>query len=299
MPESPESIRNFLQAHFHPGAEEVTFLSAGWFSQAYAFHAGGQAYIVRLNAWLVDFQKDVFAMRFASPTLPVPRVLFLERFDDRRYAAITPRCAGRDLSQWDADTRRRLVPQMFAILDELRAWDATSLPGWGLTGGEMQGQFTSWSAYLQAIYNQKFSYRLEDLAGTFFEPGLYQTVLAAMARDFRYLPEQKWLIHGDFGDNNLVSDGECITGVLDWAEARLGDYLFDIANLDYWSRPDGIPYAHLWHEHAARQGLEEPYFAERMRCYSLYITAHGLRLSAYRDDYEDYCWAKTKAAEYV
>ncbi len=164
----------------------------------------------------------------------------------------------------------------------------------------MRGQFSSWPEYLRAIHNPKFSYELADLAGTFFEPDLYAATVAAMERDFRYLPTHKWLMHGDYGYNNLVSDGETITGVLDWAEARLGDYLYDIANLDYWSDEDGIPYASLWQEYRAQTKRgPEPHFAERMRCYTLSGAAHDLRTSAYRNDYEDYLLAKRKAAPFL
>jgi hygromycin-B 4-O-kinase len=226
------------------------------------------------------------------------------RFDERLYYAITPRCPGRDLSDWDTETRRRLAPDLFACLDVLYRWDSSGLPGWGLTDGHMHGLFPSWPHYLGAIYNPKFSYELSDLAGTFFEPELYAAALAAQQRDFCYLPAQKWLIHGDFGYNNVISDGSVITGVLDWAEARLGDYLYDISNLDYWADEDAIPYAELWREYVAHgggptQGEEEPHFRERLRCYTIGGGAHDLRLSAYRNDYEDYLLAKKKLAPYV
>lgn len=304
MPVDPQQLLNFLRARFSAGAEDLTFLKEGWFSQAFGFLAAGQAYIVRLNSWEVDFQKDVFAgERLAGPGLPVPRVLQTGRFDARLFYAITPRCPGRDLSDWDAGTRRRLAPDLFAGLDALYRWDASTLPGWGLTDGRMHGLFPSWPAYLGAIYNQKFCYELSDLAGTFFEPDLYAAALEAQQRDFHCLPAQKWLLHGDYGYNNVISDGQTITGVLDWAEARLGDYLYDLCNLDYWE-DSGIPYIQLWQEHVARgggptRGEPEPFFEERLRCYTIGSAAHDLRLSAYRDDYEDYLLAKRKLAPYV
>ena len=308
MPTDPQHLLTFLQAQFSPDATNLTFLKEGWFSQAFGFSAGGQDYILRLNSWEVDFQKDAFAGEYlAGPGLPAPRVVRLGRFDRRLFYAITPRCPGRDLSEWDSETHRRLAPALFTALDALRRWDASALPGWGLTGGDMRGLFGSWPAYLQAIYNQKFSYDLADLAGTFFEPDLYAAVVAAMERDFCFLPAEKWLIHGDYGFDNVVSDGETVTGVLDWAEVRLGDYLYDIANLDYWGAEQGIPFARLWQERIARsnggsgrgQGPAEPYFTERMRCYTLSMAAHDLRLSAYRNDYPDYLLAKKKAAPFL
>jgi aminoglycoside phosphotransferase (APT) family kinase protein len=154
----PQLLLAFLQSRFSPDAAELSFLKEGWFSQAFGFSAGGQKYILRLNSWEVDFQKDAFAgEHLAGLGLPIPRILQTGRFDERLFYAIAQRCAGRDLSDWDGDTRRRLeapvpqrVPVLFAALDALYRWDASALPGWGLTGGDMHGRFASWPEYLLA-----------------------------------------------------------------------------------------------------------------------------------------------------
>jgi aminoglycoside phosphotransferase (APT) family kinase protein len=47
---------------------------------------------------------------------------------------------------------------------------------------------------------------------------------------------QKHLVHGDFGFHNTISDGQAITGVLDWADSRLGDFLYDVVTLTFLAR---------------------------------------------------------------
>ena len=39
---------------------------------------------------------------------------------------------------------------------------------------------------------------------------------------------------GDFGSNNVLTDGSRITGVLDWSEAMIGDGMYDVANILFW-----------------------------------------------------------------
>lgn len=295
MPTELSDLLAYLQTHFDPSAANLEPLSAGWFSQAYAFHTVEGAYVLRLNAWAVDFQKDAWAAaHLAGPDLPIPALLRLERFDAQRWAAISPRCPGRSADGLDEAARLRLVPALFDALAALRRRPAAGCPGWGLTGGQFEGLFPSWPAYVRSLHNHKFSYSLEDLAGTFFEPELYQAVLAALESLLPLLPAQKWLVHGDFGFHNLIAQGDRLTGVLDWAEARLGDPLADVANLEYWSK--GIPYAELWREYAARRGILEPNFEARLRCYILAAAAGDLRLAAHRGDAADYQWAKARAA---
>ena len=68
-----EEILQFLCSVFHPAAEEVRWIAEGWFSQAFSFEAGEEAYIIRLNPYEEDFQKDVFAWQnYARPGLPIP-----------------------------------------------------------------------------------------------------------------------------------------------------------------------------------------------------------------------------------
>jgi aminoglycoside phosphotransferase (APT) family kinase protein len=48
-------------------------------------------------------------------------------------------------------------------------------------------------------------------------------------------------VHGDFGSNNVLADGEHITGVVDWSEAMIGDPLYDVANIF-----SGASGCHVW-----------------------------------------------------
>lgn len=97
-------------------------------------------------------------------------------------------------------------------------------------------------------------------------------------------------MHGDFGPHNLVSDGNVITGVLDWADMRLGDYLYDVAYLDYWTEDNF--YAEAWCAYAAKQGRQEPDFDDRICCYKIVNVLNDLPVSAIQGDFESY--GKTK-----
>ena len=68
-------IASFIRRNY-PNAADIEPLSAGMFSQAYAFAADGRDYVLRINAFEEDFAKDQFAYaNFASSALPIPRVV--------------------------------------------------------------------------------------------------------------------------------------------------------------------------------------------------------------------------------
>ena len=289
MPEPDlAAICRFLQAHFEPGATGVRQIGAGMFSRAYAFAAGPQSYVLRLNAWQEDLHKDAFAARnFSAPGLPIPPVLALGRFDEGHYYAITARCPGQNLDQMGEGRVCPIVPRLFDTLAAIHATGVYAHQGWGLADGAGRGRFQSWQEALEAFLNLKFEQTWHDLArDTFLEADLYAAWLREMEFLLPYCPEDKHLVHGDFGFDNVMSDGQQITGVLDWAEYGLGDFVYDVAYLDFWSK--AIPYGALWQEQATSQGGAVPHYEERMRCYMLHIGLEGMRIAAAQGNEREY-----------
>jgi hygromycin-B 4-O-kinase len=211
----------------------------------------------------------------------------LGQFDGHWHFAITTRCPGQTLEEMAEIDARRVVSNLFETLDVIRGIDVSGFRGWGLTDASGNGLFPSWPNYLLSQYNQKFDQQWTELARqTFLEKEVYETFFREMEQLLPYCPAEKYLVHGDFGFDNVVSDGQRITGVLDWAECRLGDYVYDIAYLDFWSRQ--IPYGNLWYDYATARGYDVPHFTERMRCYMLNISLGSLVIAAAQEDEWDY-----------
>jgi hygromycin-B 4-O-kinase len=272
-------VGEFLQANFDERVTTVSLIGAGMFSQAFSFTVDQHALIFRLNASEEDFQKDAFAFQhFSAPTVPIPRLLRIGRFDNTRHFAITTRCPGQTLQAMDERAVRTLVPQLFQTMNAIHHTDVSGYTGWGLTDTTGHGRFASWNQYLLSFYDQKFAFAWPELIHqTFLEQEVYQTFFNAMKPLLAYCPTEKYLVHGDFGFDNVLSDGQHITGVLDWADARLGDFVYDLAYLDFWSKD--IPYGALWQEEATASGNRVPHFEERMRCYMLHIGLQGLAIA--------------------
>src|SRR5512136_2505856 len=160
----PAIVLQFLQASFHRDAASVQWVGSGWFSCAFSFTAGEQAFIFRVNSYLQDLQKDAFAYQhFASARLPIPRVVLLGQFDETRHFCITERCSGQTLNDMDTTTVGQVVPQLFETLDAIHGVDVSGYAGWGLTDANGNGRFDSWTDYLVSLYNQKFEHRWSAL----------------------------------------------------------------------------------------------------------------------------------------
>ena len=276
-------IANFIKQHY-PHATEIVPLAAGMFAQAWAFSADGRDYVLRLNAFEEDFAKDEFAYtNFASPALPIPRMVARGRYDGTRHYAVTERCPGVPMSRIPDAHLPPLLPDLFAKIDAVHALDATPFTGWGLTDSDFNGRFQSWEIYLRSFYDQKFDYDRPALfAGGLLEERLFRELEAEMIARLPACRGHRAIVHGDYGFDNVICRDGRITGVLDWAEGRLGDPLYDVAYLDYWSR---LPLGDLWREQTRHDAAD---FEARMVCYLLHIGLASMVIAAHLRDERDY-----------
>lgn len=295
-------ISDFLRTHFHPGSEGIEPLGAGMFSKAFAFTVEEQAYVLRIGTCEEDFLKDRFAYQhYSTPEIPIPKVVTMGRWSHELFYCVTERCTGltlNDLQDSDLDAAVRVATALFDTLDAIHQTAVTRYLGWGLTGVNGHGRFLDWRTYQLLLYNQKFDFEPWTLVrDSFIEEDLFANLYSEMESLLVYCPDAKWLVHGDFGFDNVISDGERITGVLDWAECGLGDFVSDIAYLQFWS--DDLDYGTLWRAYAAERRLVIPHFEERMRCYSTGIALGSMLITAHFDNREEYESVKTRLQQYI
>jgi hygromycin-B 4-O-kinase len=101
-----------------------------------------------------------------------------------------------------------------------------------------------------------------------------------------FCPEERRLVHGNYGFGNLLlADGQ-VTAVLDWINAQYGDFLYDIAWLDFWA--PAVQFGERFAAHYAAQGRAVPAYAERVRCYEYHIGLGALRFFAKAGQHPEY-----------
>lgn len=293
-----EAVTQFLQLHFDPSIFDVVHIGAGMFSQAFVFKLAQEEFVIRLNPYEEDFLKDKFADQHFSNKIPVPKMIACDRFDQNYYFAITETCPGRTLNVLEEQIVLEILPNLFEALLALHTFDTSSYTGWGLTNANGHGRFASWEEYLLSFYNQKFAFTWEELFDrTCMEQEVYEKYLSTLQHYLPFCVTDKYWIHGDFGFDNVMSHGKQITGVLDWAESRLGDFVYDIAYLEFWSKK--IPYKKLWLEWAKCQRLSIANFKERMWCYGIHIGLSSLAIAAIQGDIGDYNQIKVRLESLV
>jgi hygromycin-B 4-O-kinase len=276
------------------GVSELVPLVEGEESQAFAFEWRGDGYVVRINREAEGFKKDAFAARrFAAPGLPVPEVTAIGQLDEGPFYCVSRRAPGVTLQDLAPARLPAIVGPVARVMDAMAASSLASTQGFGRFDANGIGEHASWHDFLTCIADEAcFDWR--PVAG---QVGMRRIdrhlneVLALAA----HCPEARQLVHGDFGANNVLTDGRAITGVIDWSEALFGDALYDVANIFFWRTwLDCMDQQARFFE--ASEG-DSPGYRERLRCYQLRIGLQQVHECAMAGDAQDLAWALNRCDE--
>jgi hygromycin-B 4-O-kinase len=284
----------FLAARFGGDGSDVAPLGSGVWSKAFAFRRAGCDYVIRFGAHQEDFAKDRLAARYASPALPIPRVVELgEAFGG--YYAISERLFGGYIDDVDETQMHAVLPSLFGALDAIRLADLSGTTGYGPWDADGTAPYPSWRAVLLDVANDRPEERThgwrERLAASPVGIGPFEKAYAHLLALADRIPEERHLIHSDLLHYNVLVEAERVTGVLDWGCGMYGDFLYDLAWLCFWQ-----PWYSAWRSidfraeamgHYASIGLKVPQFEERLRCCQIHIGLAGQAYQAYAGNWTD------------
>ncbi|MFJ6326708.1 MULTISPECIES: phosphotransferase family protein [unclassified Rhizobium] len=265
-------------------------VSEGEESQVFGIRLGDEDLILRINNVADDFQKDAFCQkRFAASELPVPEVLSIGAVGQFAYC-VSRRAAGVTLQDLPLADLPDVVGPVAGVLRTIAEVPLHETRGYGRFDARGNAEHPSWHDFLASIsFEQNYDWKSVEtsVGGPWLERHL--SLFMGLVPQ---CPEIRGLVHGDFGSNNVLTDGVNITGVIDWSEALFGDPLYDVANIFFW-RP--------WlacMEAQARYFLEcEPQAMGdpvALRCYQLRIGLQQIHEAAKAGSEEDLRWAMAR-----
>jgi hygromycin-B 4-O-kinase len=279
-------------------ARSVQRIGHGEWSKAfYVRGPNGRELVVRFSARDEDFLKDQQAMRFASPHLPIPRLLEIgPAFDG--YYAISERAYGEFIEHRDAAAMQRLLPSLFAMLDACRAVDLSATSGFGVWRGDATAPHATWRDALLSVANDVPTNRTYGWRSRLRHSAIGQRAFERAYQRLETLvgacPNQRYLVHSDLLYFNVLVQDDRISAVLDWGSSLYGDFLWDLAWFTFW-QPWYQPWSAVDLRQAARQhyaalGLDVPNFHQRMQCYELAIGLDGLAYQAFAGHWDNLTW---------
>ena len=234
----PMGVVEAFMRRFRGVPVKLTPLVHGEESQAYGFVEQGRELVLRVSRSKKNFEKDALAYRsFGRPDLPIPRVIEIGNLDGRHAFCISPRASGITLQDLSPEEIGNTLAATVDVMQAIERSNLAEIGGFGRFDEQGVGDYRSWHDYLTSVSDPSF-YDWPSTASVVGEDRVAPLLTRMLALAER-CPEVRRLVHGDFGSNNVFSDGVfsdncCITGVIDWSEAMVGDPLYDVANIFFW-----------------------------------------------------------------
>lgn len=286
------SVKRVLEQSFRE-ISAIAPLVEGEESRAFAFPSGDEDYVLRVNYFAEGFDKDDFCYRkFAKRNLPIPEVIGIYNFDGCFYC-VSRRLKGRTLQDLPPKELPAIVAPVETVMRIISGADLRNTCKFGPFDSHGIGRYESWRDFLFSIVDQRIYDR--ETARASVDMDKVKPLLNQVAELIGNCPEDRHLVHGDFGSNNVLTDAHRITGVLDWSEALFGDPLYDVANILFWRTTLDCM------EHQARficrrlaTGMRP---SERLRCYQLRIGLEEIYRSAICGAPEKASWATLRCYE--
>ena len=274
------------------GFEPIT---EGEESQAFRFRSGRQTYVIRINVTSEGFEKDAFAFgKFGRRDLPIPKVKMIGQIDDH-FFCISENIPGVTLQDIPENDLGPLLAPTARVLDVIAESDLEGMSGFGPFNASGVGSDQSWQEFLTSISD----FRRYDWASVsrIIDAKKVDSFLSCLEKLVAYCPETRQLIHGDFGSNNLLTDGSRITGVIDWSEAAIGDSAYDVANILYWRNWLGCMQQQAQYFESTLG--PSPSLTARLLCYQLRIGLAEMYHNAMAEKPYAVAWATSRCEELI
>lgn len=267
---SDKNALEILKERFDSEIGSITSLPGGEMSQAFSFTSKGKNLVIRFYKEATSFEKDKYAHdHFGCEAVPIPKTHIIGRLDDRSlFFSITDKVEGKNLDLLDNETRIKLIPQEIEILHTLHN-SKVEEKGYGWWDRNGFAKYSSWQENLYAKKEHVDSDFLKVNKQHPPEMKDIETVYNKMLELIPKMPNLHFLVHADYGMSNLMSDGIKITGVLDFGNSMYGDFLYDVAWLDFWLRD--MNYKDHFQKFYYEKKVTVPDFETRILCYQLHM----------------------------
>ncbi len=290
---SNQTVKKLLKDNIDDEFSDLLTLKGGERSQAFSFSTYKGSFVLRIaKEHRDDFEKDSYAYNnFASHYIPIPKILRIGKFSNYKFA-ISEKLGGKMLVEFADDEVTKLLPSITTSLDSIHNSRTDIGNKYGVWDKDGLAKQNSWEEVILEYFNEKNKNWNEEFGNTFYDRTFFNNLYSKAERLTKYVPNRHDLLHGDYGFDNVLSDGKIVTGVLDWGSAKYGDFLYDIARLIYWGQR--IDYEGFFKKHYKGNSEAEEHWDEKIACYILWIAAKGLGFYAMSDQKSSYDVAKIR-----
>jgi hygromycin-B 4-O-kinase len=284
-----DQAKQFLSARYSP--EQVAHLGAGEWSSAFVFDHHGRRLVARFGRHLEDFRKDQVAATSFGASLPIPPVLEIGEAFSGYFYAISEWAGGDPIDRLSEPVLRAAQPLLLDALDRIRSAPPPTGAGFGWWSSRGTAAHDSWREALLGIAEDEESPRLAGWR-TFLRSRaecsrVFDTAAARLAELAGSCPDAvRCVIHADLTAGNVLFREGSVSAVFDWGNSLVGDFLYDVAWLVFWSPwHPGLDAGWIISEtrrRCAESGFDLSNWTERLHACQLHMALDSMAYNAFR-----------------
>lgn len=227
---------------------EATHIDEGVIKPTYMIDDGSDSYVLQTvdedDEWRLHQQRAIYE-RLEGTDVPVPEVIH-DAADETVPYQVVEAVDGEVLEEGYGKLSEEALDTVVADAGRYlaQAHEALSQEEHGELRGTAEGleveATEDWRAFYQGFLEHHID-MIED--GPLDRDGLAEYALERVEATIEEIPEEPYaaVVHRDYRPGNLMAEGDCITGILDWDNAFSGDPRYDVARAEqsFASRFDG------------------------------------------------------------
>ena len=229
-----EDLDYFLNNYYGEKITDLKYLSKGKHSEAFLYILNEKEYVVRFNKNNRGFLKDKYAFEnFSANGIIIPKIYEIGRYREGIYFCISEKISGEIVKDQYSRADFSSLSTQFQMIENIRG---ISMPnehkGFGEWEPDNSLPYRSLSEYIQSLYNTKDFFDWDKLSKLAYFDKSFTDYLSEKINHFaQYTNNERVLMHGDFGNDNLFIEDAVITGIIDWERSRYADHFFDVGRV--------------------------------------------------------------------
>ena len=283
---SISEIEEFLTQKFGLDIKNIEILKGGEISQAFSFENKSQKYVIKIRKVKKRFRKtNPFAkeiliyeiLKKRNPKIPIPKTIeqgiFKEYKRNKFIYSIVENINGSFVHLFPENKLRVVDESLVEMLYLIHTTKISDTRGYGYWEKWKKGNYKTMQEYILERLEKEKIYTNARFSSGIFELELYNEGAKKIQELIKFCSFKRYLVHGDFGFDNVLADTEGkITAVFDWEHSIYGDFVYDIAWLDFWGFRDEDNYSKLYCEKFKdTELLDFENYEKRLLCYKVYI----------------------------
>ena len=293
---------SFLKKKYGSGVTDISILGNGAWSHAYSFVYDSNKYVIRWSKFRENFDRDALASTYSHKDFPIPHILEIGKEFGKNYA-ISQFVSGTYVESLSATELEKTLPSLLSLFSAMQNVNLSQTVGYGSWNKYGKGANASWKEFLLDVKNDYEGTLIHgwknNLINSSFDISLFDQLYEDLKILANKCTEDRFLIHSDLLNFNLLVKDNKVSAVLDWGSSKYGDCLYDLAWFVFYApwfpqfQQIQLCERLINYFKSSLKNVEN--FDSRLLCCQLHIGIDSIAYNAYRKDWK----AVQKVAEYT